>query len=197
MHTLWSTRSLALSTQARPEVAIFGASRWILRQHHDLSQILMALKEKGALEWRKREPHFIHRHILPLLQSGCKSLIYLLVTLRPDYFEMSVADLMFLETSIRGILFRMRLFQRTLRGALDDLFRIRVFFVFVQRANKELQNPIPYVRNSRGMKIEVCNVSFAYRKESAPVLKNVSFTIEPGQIVSIVGYNGAGCTICM
>ncbi len=39
--------------------------------------------------------------------------------------------------------------------------------------------------------IEFENVSFGYRPEQ-PVLHNVSFKIEPGEIVALVGYTGAG-----
>jgi ATP-binding cassette subfamily B protein len=42
-------------------------------------------------------------------------------------------------------------------------------------------------------RIEFRNVSFAY-KEDEPVLRNLSFTIEPGETVAIVGYTGAGKT---
>ena len=42
-------------------------------------------------------------------------------------------------------------------------------------------------------RIEFRNVSFSY-KAGEPVLKNLSFTIEPGETVAIVGYTGAGKT---
>jgi ATP-binding cassette subfamily B protein len=42
-------------------------------------------------------------------------------------------------------------------------------------------------------RIEFRNVSFAY-KEDEPVLQGLSFTIEPGETVAIVGYTGAGKT---
>lgn len=41
--------------------------------------------------------------------------------------------------------------------------------------------------------IEFKNVSFAYKKNE-PVLRNVSFTVSPGETVAIVGYTGAGKT---
>lgn len=42
-------------------------------------------------------------------------------------------------------------------------------------------------------KIEFRNVSFAYpTKPTQKVLKNISFTIEPGQFAALVGYSGCG-----
>ncbi len=40
-------------------------------------------------------------------------------------------------------------------------------------------------------KIEFRDVSFAYQRER-PILKNISFTVEPDQTVAIVGHSGAG-----
>lgn len=42
-------------------------------------------------------------------------------------------------------------------------------------------------------KIEFKNVSFSY-KQDEPVLKNLSFTVRPGETVALVGYTGAGKT---
>lgn len=42
-------------------------------------------------------------------------------------------------------------------------------------------------------RIEFKNVSFAYKKDN-PVIKDVSFTVEPGETLAIVGHTGAGKT---
>ena len=41
-------------------------------------------------------------------------------------------------------------------------------------------------------KVEYRNVSFAYQSVSAPVLSDVSFTIDPGMMVALVGASGSG-----
>ena len=41
-------------------------------------------------------------------------------------------------------------------------------------------------------KVEYRHVSFAYHSSSAPVLSDVSFTIEPGMMVALVGASGSG-----
>lgn len=43
--------------------------------------------------------------------------------------------------------------------------------------------------------LEVRNLSFAYRR--APVLRDVSFVVSPGEVVSVVGGNGVGKTTLM
>ena len=43
-------------------------------------------------------------------------------------------------------------------------------------------------------KIEFRNVSFSYPKSTEKVLDQLSFTIEPGKRVALIGENGAGKT---
>lgn len=49
--------------------------------------------------------------------------------------------------------------------------------------------PIPLIQG----KVELVNVSAAYKPDE-PVLRNVSFSVEPGQMIAIVGPTGAGKT---
>jgi ABC-type multidrug transport system fused ATPase/permease subunit len=53
------------------------------------------------------------------------------------------------------------------------------------------ENCVAYESNPKGMKLEARNLSFSYDKD-IPVLKNISFMVEAGQIVSLVGFNGSG-----
>jgi ABC-type multidrug transport system fused ATPase/permease subunit len=191
-------KRMAHDMNARPELAIFGASNWLLRRYGDLSEMLIGLREEGKLKYKDKGVSFFRsffrRHILPLLGSGGKSLIYVIVAFRPDYFQMSISQLTFLESSLQRIFVGMKGFKSRMKKALlDELFRVRSLFECLEMMSKLVpHNAAPYVRNPLGMKIEVRDLTFAYSKSAPPVLKNVNFTIEPGEIVSIVGYNGSG-----
>jgi ATP-binding cassette subfamily B protein len=54
--------------------------------------------------------------------------------------------------------------------------------------------PIPISSARRQGRIEFDDVSFAYEEGGEPVLRNVSFTAEPGQEVAILGATGSGKT---
>jgi ABC-type multidrug transport system fused ATPase/permease subunit len=61
----------------------------------------------------------------------------------------------------------------------------------VEPAIQDLPNPLPMPRVSGRVRFE--NVSFAY-DPAVPVLRNVSFELEPGKTIGIVGRSGAGKT---
>jgi len=188
---------LARDVSARPELMIFGAKDWIVEQYALLTDLVSALKERGRLHVKRREPPFFHRHIVPLLHSGSRAALYLLVAFQPDYFGMPISQLTFLESSVEGVFQTINRLRVLLAGKLiKDFFRIRNLFECLEIKSQVNgpENPAEYVSNPRGMKLEVRDMSFRYCEESPPVLKNINFTVEPGQIVSIVGYNGSGKT---
>ncbi len=51
----------------------------------------------------------------------------------------------------------------------------------------------PMPRLERGMRVQLANVSFAY-DENDPVLEGVSFAVEPGRALALVGHTGSGKT---
>lgn len=98
-------------------------------------------------------------------------------------------------------------FSRAMLFYLDGTYsffqRIRLFLVPAERLFEtidiepefqELPNAIR-IRSLKG-EIEFKNVTFSYQKNQ-PILKNISFSIKPGQKLAIVGPSGAGkSTIC-
>lgn len=67
--------------------------------------------------------------------------------------------------------------------------RIREVFE-IKNSLKEKSNPTP-IDFTKTPKIEFKNVSFSY-KQSKEVVKNLSFVLEPGQTLGIIGGTGAG-----
>jgi len=55
-------------------------------------------------------------------------------------------------------------------------------------------DPVPLLRPGQGVRVEVRNVEFRYPGAEQPVLRDVSFSAEPGQVTAIVGSTGSGKT---
>jgi ABC-type multidrug transport system fused ATPase/permease subunit len=134
-------------------------------------------------------------NLVPIAQAGLRALMYITVAYHPTYFRMPLSQLNFVETSVKDILDSISSLQRTVtRNIVRDLFEIRNLYECIDFKSTYLTppEPKPYVSHPHGMKIEVRDLSFRYTEKSKDILKNINFTIEPGEIVSIVGYNGSG-----
>lgn len=97
------------------------------------------------------------------------------------------------------------------RGLAEWFANLRLHFSFLLEGNqmiceyrKMMDYPDKFLREE-GMSIpkewyrqfpevEFRNVSFRYEEEGEDVLKNLSFTIRPGEKIALVGHNGAGKT---
>jgi ATP-binding cassette subfamily B multidrug efflux pump len=88
---------------------------------------------------------------------------------------------------------------RPLRVIADKFNIVQMGMIASERVFKVLDND-DYIKNEGSYvpevfkgKVEFDNVWFGYSEEHA-VLKNVSFTVKPGQTVAIVGHTGSGKT---
>ena len=88
---------------------------------------------------------------------------------------------------LRQLAERFNMFQSAMAAA-ERIFRLLDQPVTV----KNPVNPVPIGPGFRG-KITFKNVNFAYKADT-PVLRDISFEIQPGEKVALVGYTGSGKT---
>ena len=70
----------------------------------------------------------------------------------------------------------------------------KVMEIYYSKAEiKDHEDAIDYPERFKG-KVEFRNVSFKYEDGNLPVLKNISFTAQPGQTIAIMGETGCGKT---
>jgi ABC-type multidrug transport system fused ATPase/permease subunit len=186
---------IAVDVDARRELLIFDAKEWLVRRYAQLSDTLLKMNEAGRLIYNRKEAPSIYRHLFPMLHNGARALLYLIVAFQPDYFGLPISQLTFLETSVEGVFSSITHLQRKLSNAfVKDMFKVRNLFECIDfKSIVPLpEQPTVYKSHPYGMKIQVEDLTFGYGENIPPVLRNINFTIEPGEMVSIVGSNGSG-----
>lgn len=84
---------------------------------------------------------------------------------------------------------------RNFKVIYEELINIEDYFVFmnIEPTIKKVDKPL-VLASDLIPNIEFRNVSFTYPGSTKKVLSNVSFTLEPGEKMALIGVNGAGKT---
>jgi ATP-binding cassette, subfamily B, bacterial len=188
----------AHSLSMRPELTILGLRDWVVREYQKSSS-LVAEMELPADPNNLRDQFL--EHIESLARTGSRAIMYLLVALKSDYFGIPLASLTYLEQSSQALFQRTWSLWKRTAMLLHDLLSIQELFecMEIQPAIKTPDNPASYESVScgsgTGMKIEVKGVSYKYPKKKDFVLKDISFVLEAGETLALLGFNGSGIFI--
>lgn len=130
--------------------------------------------------------------------SSQSSMLYFAFLALVTPSKLSVVQLAILEQTNLSLRQTFWLLANELEFFPEDMSRMREFYAALDIENQikdgDTGYPRPDYDNSAGMSLELRHVSFSYPNTTSdrPALKNVSFTIHPGQLVVIVGCNGSG-----
>jgi ATP-binding cassette subfamily B protein len=194
-HQIPGTRKLAylsalLTTSgAAKEIRIFGLGNLFRTEYLNL------LRKHN--EEKRNVAH--HRARIGLLSGTIGALIFVGVhlyliaaTLRRD---LSIGDL----TMLTSTFFQSQIYLSSLIGTAAALYQAGLFLNHLERFMSfspgivSPSEPQPIVHPlERGL--DLIDVCFRYPEAKDPVLRNINLSIQPGEIVAIVGDNGAGKT---
>ncbi len=179
------------------EVKLFNLGNFFVKQFRTIS--VKFYRENRGILVRRYLINFLWTTISLAANAG----IYLYVAIQAVNRLITLGDLTLyaqaaqqVSSSFQGIL-------SGISNTYENNLFVSTLFEFLeyepQIFSPEKPQPIEVNQNGNnpgvpGLGIEFRNVSFSYPGKRDPVLKNVSFKIEPGEAVALVGRNGAGKT---
>ena len=190
-------KSYAHSISMRPELTLFGLKDWVVNEYQKAS-LLVAEMEKPVdpNSWR----HQVYDHITNFAQTGSRAVMYLLVAVRTDYFGMPLPTLTYLEQSSQSLFMKTWSLWKRMGYMLHDMLAIQELFECMETepSMKVPEEPAEYETAvsglGSGMKIEARKLSYKYPGKNEFVLKDVSFVLQAGETLALLGFNGSGNT---
>ncbi len=182
-------RVLGGSKEAAKELKLFGLSRFLTERFTRLSDEVY--EENVALSKRK----LVAGALLSIIGSLGYYAAYIYVIWRTVTGALSIGTLYFLAGAILQASTNIQMIFSTLSGVADQALFLTDLLAFfeMQPTIKSKPNALPAPRPIR-RGFEFRNVSFAYPGSSRRILKNLDFTLHPGERVALIGENGQGKT---
>jgi ATP-binding cassette subfamily B protein len=182
-------RQVGGSKEAAKELKLFGLSGYLTERFTRLSD--QVYEENVALSKRK----LFAGALLSIVGSLGYYGAYIYIIWRTVTGALSIGTLYFLAGAILQASQNIQLIFSTLSGVADQALFLTDLLAFfeMQPTIRSKPNALPAPRPiQRGF--EFRNVSFAYPGSSRLILKDLDFTLHPGERVALIGENGQGKT---
>ncbi|KAL4241439.1 hypothetical protein ABKN59_000385 [Abortiporus biennis] len=183
--------ALSLSRANRPEVILFGLGPWILKSWATARRKVLGLDSSQKLTFTTENDLLSYVNVTGIF-SAVKN-IPLLIILHSS--SASLGALTLCSITVQSLVFSFRHLLNMLRMAFQGTFLLGAFTAAMEvkpKLRPTEETAIRYSSTSNGMRIEARNISYNYPGCKEPALRNVSFTLQAGETLAIVGFNGSG-----
>ncbi|KAL4082007.1 P-loop containing nucleoside triphosphate hydrolase protein [Scleroderma yunnanense] len=184
-------RNLAYNDSHRPEVLLFGLGPWILQSWKNARKTMM-FHDQSSPTSQLSLPQLLHQINVSDLLFALQNIPLLLMF---QSSSASLGSLALYRSSIQAVVFTFGNLLTTTRMAFQSIFLMGAFCAAMS-IHPELEpaeeDVVNYPCQPSGMKIEARNLSYTYPGSKEAALKDVSFSLEAGESLAIVGCNGSG-----
>jgi len=185
----WYLHLLTISVEFAKEVRIFGLGETLRKRYQELRLRLRHLRIKIEVQ------QSFFSGLAQLISTVVIYGIYTFIAYQTVMGQNTLGDLvMYFQAFQRGEGFLRSFLNGFVRLYENNLFLTNLYeFLNLERKIAEPSSPVYFPAPiSKGIQFE--NVSFGYPNNSKTVLKNINISIEPGEVVALVGENGSGKT---
>ena len=195
MHELLREKFAALNTDAQENISGNRVVKAFAREDYEIAKF-----DKANMEYRRtnEETNLTWLNYFPYVETTA-NLLPVILLLVGGLFIINGSLTMGEYVSFSGLIWAICNPMRQLGNIMNEFQRFsaasdKIMEIYYSEPEiKNVPDAIPHPDRFTG-KIEFKNVSFMYSDGVANVLKNISFTAEPGQTIAIMGETGCGKT---
>lgn len=184
-------RNLAYNDSHRPEVLLFGLGPWILQSWANARSTMM-YHDRTSQTGQLTLPQLLNQINVSDLLFALQNIPLLLMF---QSSSASLGSLALYRSSIQAVVFTIGNLLTTGRMAFQSIFLMGAFCA-AMNIHPELEpaeeDVMSFPRLPSGMKIEARNLSYTYPGSKDAALKDVSFSLDAGETLAVVGCNGSG-----
>lgn len=184
-------RDVALSINIRKQITALGLDKWILEEF-DLacSELPESTTYSPPNPTLRGNAHLVDA----IIREGLDAALYICAAFRSDRPGINLGTVIVMRSAATALSSSITNLHIMIESAAAE-FKATKSYLDCMRLTSHLRRPkriVPYRDlGGKGVGIEARDLHFSYSDhEEKPVLRNVSFKIEPGETIGIVGYNG-------
>ncbi|MBO2515816.1 MAG: ABC transporter ATP-binding protein [Clostridiales bacterium] len=195
MHVMLREKFAGMNTDAQENISGNRVVRAFAREEHEKEKFDKINRDYADTA---RETDFTWLKYFPWVES-CANLLPVILLVTGGLFIMSGRITMGEYVSFSGLIWAISNPMRQLGSILNEFQRFTAAsdkIMEIWYAEPQIRDPedaIDHEERFEG-KIEFDHVSFQYADATFPVLRDISFTAEPGQTIAIMGETGCGKT---
>ncbi|KAG8859725.1 hypothetical protein FRB96_004299 [Tulasnella sp. 330] len=192
----WNKRdiqAMGSNGQYKQEILLFGLADWVMGKWRT------AVNQERDQVTNTRDRLFL---AISLVRDSIRSIVYCLLGLGAFPASVTFGDMRLCSDCAQSLVQTVTAFHMQVSAFIEYIF-LGTAFLELLRLEETLTHPsldlieytpVTHASGRRGMRIEARNMSFTYPGQTEPALKNINLTIEPGETLAIVGFNGGGKT---